>query len=145
MRRMLLAAVVLLSASVSGQELTAVNVIVMDPANIQGTLVSGSHPIPANITGQMMIRGTGLSATVLDDPNKTIWLHLHVSSDGGQTWTYMGGGNWHGGQIGKDGLPIAPGLGVGEMERHAGKLLRVTLDVPVRMRIGAEVSYTTTP
>jgi hypothetical protein len=24
-------------------------------------------------------------------------------------------------------------------------LLRVTLDVPVRMRIGAEVSYTTTP
>jgi hypothetical protein len=137
MRRMLLAVLMVLAVSVSGQELTMALVTVLEPANIQGTFTSGSQQIPANITGALTIRGIGMTSTVLADATKTLWLHLYVSSDNGQTWRYIGGGDWVGGNLNKDGTPNAPGLSVGGMEQFAGQLLRGVLDVPQRIRVGA--------
>ena len=93
------------------------------------------------MTGTRAVYGTSTNAELADTTN-IVRLHVHVSRDDGASWLYGGGIEWRGGSQNKDGTWNRPGLITSDVELLRGALVRIEVDLPQPIRLGAEVVYT---
>ena len=150
MRTLIAAVVVGLGLTQQAQEVTVETVIPMQQR--QGTFQSGSLPV-TQIPSQGTNPGTGLPIRVVTmrvdiasadyvDPAASIWFRIFHSGDSGATWRHIAGAKWVGGPYVDENGTVNPmptlTVDLGNIPTH---LVRVEVDIPVRIRVGATLIY----
>lgn len=119
-------------------------VTILPEENRQGTFQSGSiggQIIPASAT-RLTIRAL-MSNAVRANAALSLSFHVYKSFDAGQTWQHDTGGTWRGGtgftdRQGVVNPPISITYEGAPLESIKSGLVRLEIDIPVEMRVGAE-------
>lgn len=109
--------------------------VVLNQEVRQGTFESASFVIPTGISRIDVIGDIHVSDR--NDSGNSLSIRVFVSMDNGAVWVFIGGAAWRGNPSGKN-----PTLGLQEIDRYAGGLIRAEVDIPRQMRVGAIVSWT---
>lgn len=135
----------MLATSAFGQ--TTTTTVVLVEQNRQGTLTSASlGPVVATV--QRVTARALMSAAVRDDPTASMCWHIFKSRDSGTTWQHDSGACWQGGTgfVDRDGtINPAPRIRYEgqSLDNVRGALVRIEVDIPVRIRVGAEIELVT--
>lgn len=143
MRRVLTLAAGLLTMALtaSAQQPQTMEVVIQQQQR-QGSFMSGSKLLDASIVGPLVTFRADINAADYVDPANSLWMRVYFSNDNGITWSKPGGALWKGGPfIDEDGnVNPMPTYSFG-LNAVRGQLVRVEVDVPQRMRVGATIIY----
>lgn len=111
--------------------------------NRQGNITSSAINVPSSITGVIAIKAdiSTSAPNDLHDSTKTISFAIEVQN--GIVWNFFAGFTWRGGIYvnGETGSTVdQPGLFI-NIEELAGRTIRIKLNIPVTMNIGATVEW----
>ena len=126
----------------------AVTTILATQNNRQGTFVSSSIVLPAEVSPGVSVIGQEVTIRALTNTTSyenvlnSFQFNLYRSADGGATWLHVAGIGWQGGRyvdkLGNVNPP--PELSVGPVPAEwVGQRFRAELDIPRAMRLGAEI------
>ena len=131
MKRLLLLLLLLLPISAMAQGGTSVTVL--SRTNRQGTHISSSFDVPNGTTGTVKFIAD-IAPNDLTDPGNTLTFSIEQFDPGNGTWGVIAGFTWQGGPPTKFGGQ--PGMSF-NLDQVAGRTVRISLSIPVRMSIGA--------
>lgn len=150
MRRVLIAAAilailaVLVGAPMAAQAQEIVAVADIPTTQRQGSIQSSSYTVPVDATGWIRLVADISQVSEYEDTGKSLTLRIYDLRAG--VWTETDKARWRGGRY------VDPELGTNPMPyveiyapHWAGRTLRVELDVPARMRVGAQLQTSPTP
>lgn len=137
MRRMLLVPIVwaLLASTATAQELR-VRTQALLAERRQGTVTAASVQVLTGVTS-ITIEGD-IAQADRGDPSNAMTVRVYLSLDGGFSWQPWGGFSWRGSIDPRTGQPRSnPRIGL--TLPPVGSLLRIELDVPTEIRVGAVI------
>lgn len=139
------AAVALVLASVvsaQAQEIVAVTDI--PTSQRQGSFTSTSYTVPVDATGYVRVRADMASAEYENTANSLV-IRMYVLG-GDNVWRVSMGVKWIGGRMEDPELGVNPMPSIStNLVEFRGKTVRLEMEVPVRMRVGAVIETSPDP
>lgn len=112
--------------------------VTLNQSQRQGSFQTGSHVVPADATGSLVVRPQ-IDAGDFVDPAKSIWMRLYRFDGPTQTWVQVVGARWFGTPGANHSNPDEHPLLATNIEQLRGQQIRGEVDIPVRMRVGCVV------
>jgi hypothetical protein len=107
-----------------------------------GVIITPSIDIASDAVGVMRIIAIIATNDYIDTAN-SFWLRIYQMDPAIQVWREMAGIKWNGGAVDDPELGINPmPYSAFEVTPYRGRSLRAELDIPIRMRVGAQVELT---
>ena len=104
----------------------------------QGSFQSGTFDVPGDATGVVRLVADIPSDAEYADPANSLWIRIYYFDTATSTWRVTASAKWVGGEH------VDPDLGVNprpyvaiRIEPFQGKSVRVEVDMPTRIRVGA--------
>lgn len=127
--------VLALAGTAIAQEGTLAQTTILNRVNRQGTLMSASIVVPPAATGDLIIRALMTDAAI-ENPNYSFTLRIYYYNEADALWYQHGAMSWRGAPWVSNRPKVPPNIAI-PLGDLAGKTVRVELDVPTQMSLGA--------
>lgn len=112
-------------------------IIINNPVVRQGKWISNSFTIPANAKGVVKF---AIDMPLNERRDIAKFMDFKIELLDAIGWKFFAGFTWQGGIDEKDGVQATPGVEF-DISEIAGKVIRINVDVPNAVNIGANLEY----